>query len=64
MVNELYLCQNTSFESIKKFFVLNLITYRPKLKGLFEIHEKSNYHEIPMPVDGDLNLDLREVHGT
>lgn len=38
------------------------MTYNTKLKGLFEILEKYNYHEIPMLIGGDFNLDLREMH--
>lgn len=40
------------------------MVYIPKLKVLFEILEKYNYHEIPILVGGYLNLDLRKVHGS
>lgn len=38
--------------------------YCPKLKGLFETLKKYSYHEIPMLIDGYLNLDLRRVYGS
>lgn len=53
---------NTSFERIKELFVLSLMAYSPKLKGLIEIPEKYNYHEIPTLVGEDLNFDVRVVH--
>jgi hypothetical protein len=66
IVNELYLFQfpSTPFERIKEFFVLNLMAYGPKLKGMFEVFEKYNNHDLPMLVGGDLNLDLRGSQGT
>lgn len=36
------------------------MAYSPKSKGLFEMLEKYNYHE--MLVVGDSNLDLRGVY--
>jgi len=54
-----YIPPNTPFERIKEFFVLNLMAYSPKLKGMFEVHKKYNNHDLPMIIGGDLNLDLR-----
>lgn len=48
-----YVCPNTSFESIEEFSVLNLMAYSPKLKGLIETLEKYDYNEIPTLVGGD-----------
>ncbi|CAI6350723.1 unnamed protein product [Macrosiphum euphorbiae] len=59
-----YIFPNTPFERIKEFFVLNLMAYSPKLKGIFEVLKKYNNHDLPMIVGGNLNLDLRGSHGT
>ena len=64
VLDSVYNSLNTPFERIKEFFVLNLIAYSPKLKGMFEVLKKYNNHDLPMIVGGDLNLDLRRSHGT
>lgn len=58
-----YISPNTPLKEIRSFFILNLLAYSPKLKGLFEDLEKFRYYEIPIILSGDLNLDLCSPNG-
>jgi hypothetical protein len=58
-----YISPNTSLKEIRKFFILNLLAYSPKLKGLFEDLEEHRYYDLPIIMGGDFNLDLRGHDG-
>lgn len=58
-----YISPNTSFNEIRKFFILNLLAYSPRLKGLFNDLDEQCYYDMPIILGGDLNLDLRSTDG-
>lgn len=58
-----YITPNTSLIQIYQFFILNLLTYTHKPKGLFEYLGEFSFDNTLIILNGNLNLNLRSENG-
>lgn len=58
-----YISPNTNIKAIRRFFMLNLMAYSPKIAGIFEDIDIDESDKIPIILGGDVNVDLKSENG-
>lgn len=58
MVN-VYVTPNANIKAIRRFIVLNLMAFCPKIAGIFEDIDIDGFDKIHIILPGDVNVDLK-----